>query len=157
MILLQKTHQSPLAACHYLPNEQWQFDYFFATDLSASELDAYLEQGWRKFGFYFFRPVCPTCRQCIPIRVPTAGYHLTRSQKRVARKNRDIRVRFGPPVFSDRIFQIYCDHSATRFDKRDNHPADFFSSFYSPSCPVLQSEYYLDEILVGVGFLDCST
>lgn len=125
-------------------------------ELSEAELDVYLEQGWRKFGYYFFRPACPDCRKCIPIRIPTGTYRISRSQKRVMAKNKDIRVHFGPLAFSDRILEIYSDHSKHRFGKKEIDPADFFSSFYSPSCPTLQSEYYLGDTLVGIGFLDQS-
>jgi arginine-tRNA-protein transferase len=156
MILLQETRQSPLSACHYLPQKQWRFDYFFATNLNDGELEGYLAQGWRKFGRYFFRPSCPDCRACIPLRVPTADYHISRSQKRVLARNRDIRVRFGPLTFSDRIFEIYRDHSVHRFGNHVNDPADFFTSFFTPSCPSLQSEYYLGDTLLAAGFLDCS-
>lgn len=156
MILLQATQYSPLSPCHYLPQNQWRFEYFFATHLSADELEAYLETGWRKFGFYFFRPACPGCQKCIPVRVPSQTYRISRSQKRVVARNRDIRVHIGPLAFTDRIFEIYCDHSKNRFGKEVDDPADFFSSFYSPSCPSLQSEYYLNDTLVGVGFLDQS-
>ncbi|GAB6095922.1 arginyltransferase [Desulfatiferula olefinivorans] len=154
MMLLQDIRKSPPSPCHYLPGKTWRFDYFFAAGLNEEELDAYLTRGWRKFGYYFFRPACPDCRACIPLRVPTETYRISRSQKRVLAGSRDIRVRFGPLAFSDRIFDIYRDHSLHRFGKRDNDPGEFFRSFFTPSCPSLQSEYYLGDTLAGVGFLD---
>lgn len=119
-------------------------------------MEHYLDRGWRKFGFYYFKPSCPHCQKCIPVRVPAKEYRPSRSQKRVLSKNRHLRVTFGPLSFNDRIFELYCDHSENRFGKDNNDPADFFSSFYSPSCPSLQSEYYDGDTLVGVGFLDVS-
>lgn len=40
---------------------------------------------------------------------------------------------------------------------RDADYEDFLNSFYVQSCPTLQSEYYLDNKLFGVGYLDISS
>lgn len=68
--------------------------YKFEIDLSAEELDVVFSRGWRKFGMYYFKPACRECRECIPIRVKTDELHPSRSQKRVIRECKDIRVEF---------------------------------------------------------------
>jgi arginine-tRNA-protein transferase len=133
----------------------WRFEYFFATDLSARELDEFLSRGWRKFGDYYFRPRCDDCRECIPIRVAVRDYRPSKSQRRTARKCRDVEVRFAELLYRDEIFDIYRDHSMRRFGK-ESDPNEFITAFYTPSCPCLQSEYYLEDELVAVGFLDRS-
>ena len=155
MILLQDIKISSPGPCQYIPGEQWRFEYFFARGLSGKELEFFLERGWRKFGLYYFRPVCPSCRQCIPIRVRVDDFMMNKSQRRLFKKNATVRVSFHPLRFSRRVYQIYQDHSS-RFEKKASELEDFISSFYSESCPSFQSEYHVDDKLIGVGFLDHS-
>ncbi len=153
MMLFQEPRLSARSPCAYLPEKMWRFEYFFATDLNPGELEELLSRGWRKFGDYFFRPRCDDCRECVPIRVIAGDYRPTKSQKRTARKCRDVKVRFTELSYREEIFDIYRDHSMSRFGK-ETDPNEFIGAFYNPSCPCLQSEYFLDDELVAVGFLD---
>jgi len=141
------------ASCPYLPGRHKQYEFFLANQLSAAEVVGCLEAGWRKFGPYYFRPACPDCRLCIPLRVPVAEFVPSRSQRRVLRRNADLRVVFSPLQFSERFYDLYRDHSGIRFG-RETSLEEFFLHFYLPSCPSLQTEIYLGEDLVGIGFLD---
>jgi arginine-tRNA-protein transferase len=151
--LLKPVSLDNLEPCPYLAGREKQFEYFFAVSLSGAELAQLLAAGWRKFGPYFFRPACPGCRECIPVRVPVRQFVPSRSQRRVLRRNRDLQVRFGPLQFSERIYQIYREHARLRFGT-DCSLDEFASNFYLPSCPALQLGVYLDDLQIGVGFLD---
>lgn len=153
MQLLKPVSLDQLEPCPYLAGRQKRFEYFFAVSLSDRELTELLESGWRKFGPYFFRPSCPGCRSCVPLRVPVGEFVPSRSQKRVLRRNRDLRVRFGPLRFDERVYQLYLSHSSVRFGLGSSRD-EFASHFYLPSCPVLQSEVFLGDELIAVGFLD---
>ncbi len=156
MKLLSEPQVSEESACPYIDGKRWRFSYFFALDVAAEELDIILSRGWRKFGMYYFRPVCIGCRECIPIRVKTDELSPSKSQRRAIRDCMDIRVEFKDMEYRDEIFEIYKDHSLNRFNKESSEE-DFRSSFYTKSCPALQSEYYIGDELAGVGFLDLSS
>jgi len=143
-------------SCPYLDNRKLIFEYFFARDLSKEELEEYLSKGWRKFGLYYFRPRCPDCRSCQPIRIPVATFSPSKSQRRVLNKGYEITVRIKDLYYSDEIYEIYENHSINRFGK-DTTIEDFRNSFYIESCPSLQSEYYLKDKLIAVGYLDYSS
>jgi leucyl-tRNA---protein transferase len=145
-----------LEPCPYLAGRQKQFEYFFAVSLSGEELAKFLAAGWRKFGPYFFRPACPECRACIPVRVPVRQFTPSRSQRRVLRRNRDLQVHFGPLQFTARVYQLYREHARRRFGTEASLD-EFASNFYLPSCPTLQSNVYLGEQQIGVGFLDLAS
>jgi arginine-tRNA-protein transferase len=153
MHIIQPPQIEELSFCPYLKDRQKQYEYFFADQLSAKELSGFLALGWRKFGIHYFRPACPGCRNCIPLRIPIADFVPSRGQRRILRKNAGLRVVFGPLRFSDRIFAIYQEHSRRRFSQESNLE-DFLYSFFLPSCPSLQSEIYLGDKLIAVGFLD---
>ena len=156
MILYRRPVIEPTGPCPYLPDRECHTQIFLAGELSATELTELLESGWRKFGHTFFRPRCPGCNQCIPLRVPVHDFKPSKSQRRVLKKNGATRVTFGPPRYEHRIYDIYKAH-CTRFGDQDTDFDRFISNFFSPSCPGLQSEYYVEDILVGVGFLDRGT
>lgn len=155
MIKLCETKVSHLVECPYLPEKEMQFKYFFAKGLNESELDHYLSRGWRKFGLYYFKPECPGCTDCIPIRIPVEDFKPSRSQRRILKKSPQIEVKFNRLQFREEIFELYKDHSLNRFGK-ESDIEDFMNSFYMESCPTMQSEYYLEDELIAVGFLDYS-
>ncbi len=156
MLIIQENTLSEQAPCPYLPDRDMRYEYFFATAVGGTELESLLSTGWRKFGYYYFRPSCEGCRLCTPVRIPVEKFTPSKSQRRTLRKNADMRVEFRELVFSEEIFSIYREHSYTRFGQ-DSDLDEFLFSFYQQSCPALQSEYYIDNILHGVGFLDISS
>jgi leucyl-tRNA---protein transferase len=134
----------------------WRFEYFFAHNINDRELNRLLCRGWRKFGEYYFRPNCDDCMRCIPIRVMVQDFKPTKSQRRVLRNCVNVEVRFRELEYRDEIFEIYRDHSMNRFGK-ESDPDEFIAAFYTPSCPAMQSEYYLNGEMVAVGFIDISS
>ncbi len=156
MILLSEPIVSEESQCPYIEGKMWRFTYFFAREVLDSELSEILARGWRKFGFYYFKPVCHDCNACIPIRLRTDEFRPTKSQRRVKKKCSEIRVQFNDLEYRDEIFEIYKDHSMARFGKKAEQD-DFINSFYLPSCPAIQSEYFIEDKLMAVGFLDLSS
>lgn len=156
MYIIQEPQFSAYDACQYLGEEIVRFEYFFATGLNIYELEELLSRGWRKFGLYYFRPMCSNCRKCVPIRIRTKKLIITKSLRRVIRKADGIRVIFRPLQFRQEIYEIYRDHSLSRFNK-ESTLENFINTFYIETCPALQSEYYLDDELIAVGFIDRSS
>ena len=156
MRLLSEPALSEESHCPYLEGNNSRYNYFFALDVTAEELDIILSRGWRKFGMYYFKPLCIDCRKCIPIRIKTDELIPSKSQRRIIRDCKDIRVEFKGLDYREEIFEIYKDHSLNRFGK-DSNTEDFYGSFYTESCPTMQSEYYIDNKLAAVGFIDRSS
>jgi len=153
MLLLQPPQLEEPSPCPYLPGRSKRYEFFLAHQLSVGEIVGCLDEGWRKFGPYFFRPACPDCCACTPLRVLAADFTPSRSQRRVLRQNADLRVSFAPLHPDDRLFTLYREHSRARFG-REVGREEFMLNFYLPSCPALQTEIYSGGDLVGAGFLD---
>jgi arginyl-tRNA--protein-N-Asp/Glu arginylyltransferase len=156
MIILQETKLSEFMQCAYLPEKKLRFAYTFLSELNEEEIDLYLSSGWRKFGIYYFKPACGDCSDCIPIRVVVDDFVPSKSQRRVLRKGSLIDVKFSNLNYKEEIYNIYKTHSEVKFNK-ETDMEDFISSFYNPSCPTIQSEYYLDGKLFAIGFIDVSS
>ena len=105
MKLLSEPLVSEESDCPYLPDRKWRFSYFFAVEVNGEELNYILSRGWRKFGMYYFKPVCKGCRECVPIRLVTKELSLSKSQRRVLRKCGDVRVEFRDLECRDEIFE----------------------------------------------------
>lgn len=153
MLIYQPPDFSPPIPCPYLPRQTLVYEYFFADTLRGAELDRLLELGWRKFGHYFFRPSCPDCRACTPIRIPVHTFTPSRSQRRVWRNGHAVRSSFGPLRYDADLFDLYQRHSRERFAQECSFE-DFATSLHSPSAPALLSRYELEGRLVGAGYLD---
>ena len=131
-------------------------EYFFAMELDHEEMNFYLSQGWRKFGWYYFRPACEGCRDCIPLRVMVDDFKPSRSQRKVINKNTKTEFKACNLEYRDEIYELYKKHSEVRF-KQPSEKQDFIETHFFPSCPTLQTEYFVEDKLVAVGFLDHSS
>ena len=63
--------------------------------------------GFRRSGQHIYRPRCPCCAACVPVRVPVQEFSPRRSQRRAWDKNQDLRVTPRLPVFSEEHFALY--------------------------------------------------
>ncbi|MDY0268326.1 arginyltransferase [Trichloromonas sp.] len=153
MRLIQPPQLEEPSDCPYLPGRKKRYEFFLAGRLDGVELSRYLAAGWRKFGLYYFRPACPDCRACTPLRIPVAEFTPSREQRRVLKKAAALSVRFGPLKLSDRAFTIYREHARQRFGL-EAQSEDFLLNFYMPSCPAMQSELFVEEEQAGIGILD---
>lgn len=127
-----------------------------AFGLSLKEYDNLLNKGWRRFGVYFFKPDCEICFQCIPIRINVNKFIPSKSQVRIIKKNKYTEVIFNKLKYRKEIFNIYKEHSYDRFGL-DSNIDDFKNTFFINSVPACQSEYYVDNHLVALGFIDISS
>lgn len=153
VILYTRPEFTPPMPCPYLPDKVLVYASFYADSLDCHELTWLLSRGWRKFGHNFFRPACPGCRSCIPLRVPVERFRPSRSQERVLRRCAHVRVTFGPLRYESPLFDLYQRHSLVRFGQEHSFE-DFAASLHSPSCPAVLSRYEVDGRLVGAGYLD---
>ena len=153
MKILLKKEMSPIIGCPYIEGKESCNEFFLAYNLSKTELDELLETGWRKFGIYFYRPKCPGCSSCLPLRVLTDEFIPTNSQKKIFKKNSDIEIKVKPLEYRGEIYDLYLKHSKRRFNQ-ETSPGEFKVSHFYVSCPSFQMEYSLKEKLIAVGFLD---
>jgi arginyl-tRNA--protein-N-Asp/Glu arginylyltransferase len=144
--------------CPYLPGEvarlplRWQL-----RPLNAEELDRSLALGERRVGRMLYRPTCPTCRACEPLRVPVREFQPTKSQRRVLRKNEDLRVEIGPATFSEERLHLYNRHKQERGLGRDERlmTRRGYEGWFIQSCtPTVEMRYYAADRLIGLGILD---
>lgn len=70
--------------------------------------------GFRRSGNRVYRPACPGCAACIPLRVPVETFRHNRIQRRVWSRNGDLTVRERLPEFDAEHYALYCQYIAGR-------------------------------------------
>lgn len=70
--------------------------------------------GFRRSGGHIYRPKCPSCNACIPIRVPVAEFKLRRAHRRNLRLNSDLSIHAREPVYDPEHFDLYSRYVRAR-------------------------------------------
>jgi arginine-tRNA-protein transferase len=155
----QELPRSSLYDCPYLPNRQ-ALQYGFASEaLDADLYHALMDRGFRRSGQIFYGMDCPDCQACMPIRVPVATFRASKSQRRTARRNQDVRVEFAAPKFRDDSFELYQRYLRHQHPDtpQDESEASFRDMLYADVVDSLEARYFVDERLIGVSLLDVSS
>ena len=132
---------------------------FYADAVTPAQLDLLLADGWRHFGTHFFRYSLAVynneIRRVQPLRIRLVDFRLSKSQRRVLRKNEDLRVEIRPIEItpaSDRLFH--------RHKERFSHgvPGAIFDFLSTEPVTVptngREIAVYLDDRLVAVSYFD---
>jgi len=98
-----------LDADFHLINEE-----FYAESVTLAQLDMLLADGWRHFGTHFFRYNLGVyedeIRRVIPLRIRLADLMLSKSQRRVLRRNSDLDVKVQPIEITDGTHDLFDRH-----------------------------------------------
>jgi leucyl-tRNA---protein transferase len=72
------------------------------------------QHGFRRSGDHVYRPQCPTCNACVPVRVPVDEFLVRRAQRRTLQANADITLIPKAPVFQSEHYALYERYIAAR-------------------------------------------
>ncbi|MGB0468792.1 MAG: arginyltransferase [Pontibacterium sp.] len=125
-------YATPEHDCSYLKDRQAKTLFVDPQALITKDTYSQLSDlGFRRSGGHVYRPHCKDCQACISVRIPTDVFSLTKSQKRVIAKNRDLQVRTLEPQFTQEYYDLYARYIRIRHQDGDMYPpsVDQFSSF----------------------------
>lgn len=101
--------------CPYLPG---QLESRIFTELTAEGADiqyqALTRAGFRRSHRMAYRPVCPNCNACVPVRVLAPQFAPSRSQRRILRRNRDLLERECPAKATDEQYKLFVRYLRAR-------------------------------------------
>jgi len=162
-ILLEHQVEEP-RPCSYLPGQQAQLEHLIMQQVRPEELDALLSRGWRRFGPDYFRPACEACGACVSLRLPTATFQPTRSQRKAANRCRRFRREVGPPSADAARVALYAKWHASRETAREWKPSgitlrEYRLTFCGPETSGREVTWWDDADpaaprLVAVGYFD---
>lgn len=128
--------------------------------LRRSEFNKRLADGDRRQGLFLYRPACPACSACVPVRLRVEDYQLTRTQRRVlARGERELRVEIGPLMADARRVELYNAHKAERgLETHGPSGEDDYREFLVHTCcESFEIRYFHADLLIGLAVTDRST
>lgn len=142
-------------ACPYLSDRFARLQFSAEPIDDAAVYQLLMDAGFRRNGFLYYRPSCPRCRACVPIRVPVSRFRPSRSQRRTWRRNQDVQVTVGPLSADHERYELYCRYQRTRHNERQPSSWDEFrSGLCGSAIHTLEFAYRLSGRLVGVGIVD---
>lgn len=156
MYILSQPTLSPVSNCPYIKGEEFTQEYFFAMELDKQELDIILENGWRKFGRYYFRPKCSNCKKCLPLRVLVNKVNFNKKQRKIIKNNQDLVISKEPLEYKEEYYNIYIQHNQ-RFNtskQEAESKSEFIDGFFSQSCSSFILTYSYENEVIAWGILD---
>jgi arginine-tRNA-protein transferase len=132
---------------------------FHAANVSHAQFDRLLAEGWRHFGTQFFRYNWAfhdlDIRSVVPLRIRLANFSHSKSQRRVLRKNEDLRAELRPANISKEAEMLFHRHKG-RFKRGvPDSIYDFIArDADSAPCETLEMAVYKDEQLLALSYFD---
>lgn len=117
---LQQFYRSGPMPCPYLPNrvERKLFTRLggnFAVEVNSSLSRA----GFRRSHDIVYRPVCPTCQACVPVRIPVARFKPGKTLRRNRRDNDDLTTGMIPAAATVEQYRLFIAYQNARHDDSD--------------------------------------
>lgn len=141
--------------CSYFPGRRAQSHFVYAPPSCGRWYESLLSQNWRRSGGIIYRPTCPECRLCLPIRLPVREFVPSPSQVRTLRRNSDLRISLTGDLDRAEALELYCRyqkewHGAENPPSREE-AADFLGNSPVDSALML---YHESQKLLGAGWID---
>jgi len=119
--LLQFYLSGPLP-CPYLPGrvERKLFTRLTGEPGTDAEINGTLTRaGFRRSHDIVYRPACPSCNACVPVRVPVRTFKPSRSLKRIASINRDLILEVADTKVTDEQYALFAAYQNARHPDSD--------------------------------------
>ncbi len=150
---------TPEHPCAYLPERPSQT--LFVDPACRPDPTFYeylLAVGFRRSGNHVYRPHCPGCRACVPVRIPVQGFQPRRSQRRCLKRSAErLEVVARPAEFDGEHFALYRRYTARRHPEGGMADADetaYLEFLRTLWCETLFVELRLDDRLLAVAVTD---
>jgi len=106
--------------CPYLPGRVERKLFTRLNGPDAGELNSMLSRaGFRRSHDIVYRPVCPGCQACVPVRIPVERFQPNRTQRKVLNQNRTLTMTESPPVETTEQFEVFRRYQRSRHADSD--------------------------------------
>jgi len=146
--------------CAYLPDKTVRMHYKHIDHASKDFTTTVINRGWRRFGKYFFYPICNGCDACKSLRIQVDAFSPSKSQRRVAKKNRETKITIQRPSLSKEHIVLYNTYHAWKSAKdswrhREISQKEYFENFVDGAHDFGREVlYYHEGKLIGVDLID---
>jgi arginine-tRNA-protein transferase len=146
--------------CAYLPDRQVRMNYKYIPEATQSYNSALIQRGWRRFGCYYFHPICNGCNECKSLRIDVKNFKASKSQRRAIKRNLDTKVIIQAPSLTKDHISLYNKYHSFKSQKdnwshRNISPREYKENFVEGAFDFGKEILYIrDNKLVGVDLID---
>lgn len=143
--------------CSYLSEKQEQLLVCMEEDsLLEQQYSTLIQVGFRRSGEQLYRPHCKKCNACESLRIMTASFQPSKSQKRILKRNTDIDIKIVEDERDD-YYQLYERYISQKHADGSMYPPSYEQYRNFIHCNWQQPLYIegrIDSQLVGVAVTD---
>ena len=104
-----------LATCPYLEHRlERRLVVSLDEESDGGSLDRLVLAGFRRSQNYAYRPTCPGCNACVPVRIPVERFLMTRTWRRTLKRNADLLVSERPSKATGEQFILFQHYLKSR-------------------------------------------
>ena len=146
--------------CAYIPGNKVRMNYKYVKDPTAEFNSAVIQRGWRRFGKYYFHPICNGCNECKSLRIEVESFTLTKSQKKAQNRNKDTKIIIQKPSISQMHLDLYNKYHNFKTQKdgwrqKNISSRDYIENFVDGAGEFGKEVLYIrDNKLIGVDLID---
>jgi len=146
--------------CAYLPNKSVRMYYKYTEEATQSYNTALIHRGWRRFGCYYFHPICNGCNECKSVRIDVNNFKLTKSQKKSIKRNSGTEIIIQKPSLTQAHIDLYNKYHAFKHQKDDwSHrnisPREYRENFVEGAHDFGKEVLFLkDGKIIGIDLID---
>ena len=147
--------------CAYINGKKVRMNYKYVKRSNIEFNSAVIERGWRRFGNYYFYPICNGCNECKSLRIDVDNFKPSKSQRKSINRNKNTTYVIQTPTVTKEHVDLYNKYHAWRSKKsgwkehsditRMEYYENFAEGAFDFGKEVL---YYIDNKLVGVDLID---
>jgi arginine-tRNA-protein transferase len=106
---LRQFYTTGAAPCPYLEGrtERRVYTLLRRHPQERETFDRLSEAGFRRSQNLMYRPACPGCDACVPVRIPVLRFQPSRNERKVLHRNADLTLREAPAVPTSEHWELF--------------------------------------------------
>lgn len=143
--------------CPYLPDRESTLLYLRGR-VEPERYRELLDEGFRRCGDSYYRPICQSCNECKILRVPVATFTPSREQRRVRARGENVfTLRPASCGYSHEkaaIYRRYLEYQHEKVEESDQRAYEQFLVATTLGKATFELQLWADQRLAGVGVVD---
>ncbi|WP_281646317.1 arginyltransferase [Parendozoicomonas sp. Alg238-R29] len=116
-------YETGIHPCSYIPGKDAATQFLDPRLRIGADIAEQLAQlGFRRSGEHTYRPHCPGCNACIPLRVRVQDFQPNRTQRKVLNRNQDVGLEITEPAVTLEYYRLYRRYINQRHQDGDMFP-----------------------------------
>ncbi len=146
--------------CSYIDGNSVRMNYKYVENASLKFNTAVIQRGWRRFGNYYFHPICNACSACKSLRIDVDKFKISRSQKKARNRNKDTKIILQKPSVTPMHLHLYNKYHNYKskidgWQDKNITAQNYIENFVEGAGGIGKEVLYIkDEKLIGVDLID---